>query len=270
VKLSKEEADLFYKLMWGLQFYVNQQRQILAGVDSVADYAKLPPKDRIKVRDALWDKPGLIDAYVKGNPDGLSAGELDIVRKWKRFVSGNFQIFRYLKKHAIFIGEDSNVYGVLALCDELDEIFYGRRLPIMARAVLLPFEGKIIYDGLLTSYSIVFGGGIRRALNEEYMAAKQNGRIITTLEPELEKPARTSRKPSKDWKLDVDDLVKVTDKMKGGPVIQSSAFALLRASAKLAQAAVHKPDDSDELWRLGRRVQTSLTRLRTALDRAER
>jgi hypothetical protein len=270
VKLSTKDAALFFKLMWRLQFYVNQQRQILPDVESVEDFADLPSTERAEVRNVLWENPELIDAYVAENPHGLPAEELGIIRKWKRFVSGTFQIFRYLKKHTIFIGEDSKVYGVLALYDSLEEMLYGRRPPIMVQAVLLPFEGKIVYDGTLNSYNIFFGRGIRSSLNEEYMAAKQNDRIITTLEPELAQPARRRReKPAKDWGAVVDDLVKTTGKMKGGPTVQSSAFGLLRASAQLAQAAVHDPGDLDELWELERRVRTALTRLQRVLDRAE-
>jgi uncharacterized protein Usg len=269
MKLSTEDAALFFKLMWRLQFYVNQRLNIWPDVDSVEIYASLPGADRIEVRDALWEHPELIDAYVAQNPDGLPAEELDIVRKWKRFVAGTFQIFRYLKKHTIFIGENSKVYGIVALQDSLEEMFYGRPLPIMARAVLLPFKGKIVYDGLLSTYNIYFGGGIRSGLQEDYMAAKQNDRIITTLEPELAKPPR-KKKPAKDWRPVVDDLVETTDRLKGGPLVQSSAFALLRASAKLAQTATHHPDDVDELWQLERRVRTALSRLQTVLNRAER
>jgi hypothetical protein len=269
MKLSTEDAGLFFKLMWGLQFYVNQQRQVIPGVDSVEAYAVLPGEDRMEVRSVLWENPELIDAYVAQNPDNLPAKELDLVRKWKRFVSGTFQIFRYLKKHTIFIGEHSHVYGVLALQDSLEEMFYGRPLPIMAQAVLLPFKGKIIYDGLLNTYNVYFGGNIRSGLKEDYMAAKQNGRIITTLEPELAKQPR-KKTPSKDWRPVVDDLVERTKKLKGGPVVQSSAFSLLRASAALAQVAAHNPDDVDELWQLERRVRTALSRLQTVLDRAER
>jgi hypothetical protein len=102
------------------------------------------------------------------------------------------------------------------------------------------------------------------------MAAKQNDRITTTLEPELEKPARQKRTaPSKDWGPTVDDLVRTTGKMKGGPTVQSSAFSLLRASAQLAQATVHNPDDLDELWDQERKVRRALTRLQTVLNRAE-
>ncbi|MFQ5595470.1 MAG: hypothetical protein ACE5HA_15085, partial [Anaerolineae bacterium] len=67
-----------------------------------------------------------------------------------------------------------------------------------------------------------------------------------------------------------DDLVKQTERMKGGPAVQSSAFGLLRAGARLAQAAVRDPHDLDELWELERRVRTALTRLQTTLYRAER
>ena len=270
MKLSAEDASLFFKLIWGLQFYVNRRQEILPDVGSAEDYAELPTEDRIQVRNALWENPGLIDAYVAGNPDGLPPPELEIVQKWKRSVSGSFQIFRYLKKHTIFVGEDSQVYGVLGLHDSVEDALYGRRPPVMVQAVLLPFKGKIVYDSILSFYNIYFGKGIRSGLNEAYMAAKQNDRIITTLEPELLKPAPQKReKPSKDWGTVVDDLVRTTGKMKGGPVAQSSAFSLLRASAQLAQAAVHNPDDLDELWDLERRVRTALTRLQTVLNRAE-
>jgi len=271
MKLSKEEADLYFKLMWGLQFYANEQRQILPSVQSVEEYAKLPSSDKIQVRDALWENPGLIDAYVRANPAGLSAEGLDLVGKWKRFVRGTFYVFRLLKKHAIFIGENSQVYGVLGLYESLEEVFYGRPLPVMVQAVLLPFKGQIVYDGLLKWYNIFFGGGIRADLKEEYLAAKQNGRIITTFEPELAGRAQPARKePDRDWGAKVAEVVKTTEQMKGGSAIQSSALGLLRASARLAQAAVHHPDDLGELWPLEQQVRRALTRLQTILERAER
>lgn len=272
MNLSQEDADLFFKLMWDLQFYVNQQRQILTNVKSIEEYVPLSMSDKVDVADALWENPDLIDTYVEMNPIGLPVEELDIVHKWRRFVSGTFQIFRFLKKHTIFIGEKSQVYGVLGLYDGLEEIFFGRRLPIMVQAVLLPFKGKIVYDGLLRSYNIFFGGGIRSGLKEEYMAAKQNGRIITTMEPEVAEPAQAKRqhRPTKDWGPVVEEVVKTSGRMRGGPAVQSAAFGLLRASAKAAQSAVLRPDDLEELWRLERQVRRALNRLQTTLERAER
>ena len=271
MKLSQKDADLFFKLMWGLQFYVNQQRHVLPEIKSVEEYAALSMSDKIEVRDALWEHPDLIDAYLAQNPDGLSVEEVELVGKWKRFVAGTFQIFRFLKKHTIFIGEGSQVYAVLGLYDGLEDVFYGRRPPIMIQAVLLPFKGRIVYDGVFRGYNIVFGGGIRSRLNEEYMAAKQNGRIITTLEPELAKSAKAKRppKPSKDWGPLVEQIAAASEQMRGGPVVQSAAFGLLRASARLAQAAVQRPDDLDELWHLEQQARRALSRLQTVLNRAE-
>lgn len=269
MKLSTEDAGLFFKLMWGLQFYVNRRQKILSGIDSVETYAKLPTEDRIEVRNALWKNLKLVDAYAAENPDRLPSLELDIVQKWNRAVSGTFQIFRYLKKHTIFVRDDSQVYGVLGLHNSVEDAMYGRQLPVMVQAVLLPFKGKIVYDGVLPFYNIYFGGGIRSGLNEAYMTAKQNDRIITTLEPELATPARQEREKSgQDWGPVIDDLVQTASKMKGGPVVQSSAFSVLRASARLAQAAVQNPDDLDELQDLEQRVRNALTRLQTVLNRA--
>jgi len=269
MRLSDEDANLFFKLMWGLQFYVNEQRQILPHVKSVEEYGPASSLDKVQVRDALWENPDLIDTYVKENPNGLSEEELAIVLKWKGFVPDTFQIFRQLKEHAIFIGEHAEVYGVVGLTDGLEEVLYGQPLPIMAQAVLLPFKGKVIYDGLLKPYSISFGSGIRSSLKEQYLAAKQQGRIIKTLEPELVKETPKKRsKPERDWRAETDKIVELTEKMKGGPAVQSAAFGLLRASARLSQTAVHCPDDPYEIWELGRQVQKSLTRLRTTLERA--
>ena len=56
-------------------------------------------------------------------------------------------------------------------------------LPVYVQAVLLPFENQIIYDGLLQSYAVVFGPGIRARLNEEYRNAREREGVITTLGP---------------------------------------------------------------------------------------
>ena len=271
MKLSREDTDLFFKLMWGLQFYVNRQRQVLPNIKSAEEYAKLPMSDKVEVRDALWACPDLIDAYVQKNPDGLSVDELELVRTWKRFVSGSFQIFRFLKKYAVFVSEKSRVFGVLGLYDSLEELFNRGPLPIMVQAVLLPFKGRIVYDGLLNRYNITFGGGIRSGLKEEYMAAQQNGRIVTTLEPE----GAASPQGEHEVKLSknfgpIDELVKGSEQLRGGSPIQSAAFTLLRASARLAQSTLHRPDELDELWHLGQQLQRALNRLKTVLGRAER
>jgi hypothetical protein len=68
----------------------------------------------------------------------------------------------------------------------------------------------------------------------------------------------------------VDELVKAANKLKGQNVpIQSEAFSLLKASAKMAQAAVYQPDDLEALWQQYKKVHRALSKLETVLYRAE-
>ena len=276
MKISSEDVALYYKLMWPLQFYVNQKLNIFPDVASVEAYVKdYEYEDKLPVRDALYEHIELIDAFVDENPAHLTEAELAIVQSWKNFVAGDFHIERFLKKGAILIrsNDPPQVYLVLGLMDSLEEMLgYYYRPPIMIKTVLLPFRGQIIYDGLIQTYNIFFGGGIKGRLKETYMAAKQNQRIIETLDPVLQakQQEKTRRKPARDWRPEVDELVRVVNKLKGGKVpIQSEAFRLLKASAFLAQAVAHNPDDLDALWKLDNRVFRALRQLEAALNRAE-
>ncbi len=82
---------------------------------------------------------------------------------------GTVFILRHLK-YSVFLAEEQRprAYGVLGLVSPIQEIISSRALPVLVQAVLLPFESKIIYDSLLVPYSVSFGSGIRRSLNEDY------------------------------------------------------------------------------------------------------
>jgi len=272
MKLSHEEAGLFFRLMWKLQFYVNCRLNILPGIESAKVYRTLGTNDKLKVRQALYEHVELLDEFVSENPSQLLEDELQILQSWKRRVAGDFFVLRYLKRYTIFVssGEPPKVYGVLGLYDSLDDVLRGRPLPVLVSAVLLPFKGRIIYDGLFTSRNIIFGGGIRGDLNETYQAAKQNGAIIESLEPGAE-PARKPKpqKPARDWSPVLDGVVEMTEQLKQGEnVIQTRAFSILKASARLAQAAAHDPNNPDEIAQHAKSVHRALSQLDTAFRRA--
>jgi len=249
--LSEQDADLYFDLMWSLQLFVNRKLELLPEVTTKADYQRLPQEDKLEVREALYAEPELIDEYVQENPDRLSAEKLAIVRKWKDFVLGKFYIERFLKKYAVFIGEEK-VYGVVGLHEELEDMIHKSYLPLYVRAVLLPFKGQVIYDGLLQSYSVFFGGNIKARLKEQYMQAKQRGEIITSFEEEPEE-RETERKDdaSPERQAEIEELLERANKLRGGaelPAIYSPAFSLVRASLELALAGVTAPRDADRLY----------------------
>ena len=267
MKLTTQEADLFFKLMLSLQHFVNQRLGIIPGVATLEEYQSLPFGEKLKVRKALYDHPELIDEYVKENPQRYSSDELEIVKGWKRFKRGAFFIERLLKRYAVFIGDD-NVYGVFALKDALEDVV--PFIPFYVQAVLLPFKGKIVYDGLLEGHNMYLGKGIRYDLKETYMAAKQQGRIIVSFDAQDQKKKPPARK--KDWKPLLDEIAQKAKKLRssrGEPAVHSPAFSLIKASIEFARAAIDNPDDTDELWKAYDRVERAMRRAETVLYRSE-
>ena len=143
---------------------MNQRLGIIGTRFTVPEqFGGMPPDQRIKLRDGLVTNKDLIDAFVSENPFKLSDDELEIVRSWKDLVAGEFYVYRILKKYTVFLTAEEPVvaYGVLSLRDSFEDLI-GPRLPHLCKTVLLPFKGRIVYDGMLAGYNITFGSGIRR------------------------------------------------------------------------------------------------------------
>ena len=266
MNLSSEDAGLFFELMWGLQRYANRKRGILKDFLSPIEYAELTAQKKLKLREVLWKSPDLIDDYLKENPESLSNEHLEIVRSWKRFIKGEFFILRHLKKYSIFIGNKDQVYGVLGLYDSLEDFVPAYALPAIVETVLLPFKGRIVYDGLLRGYNVSFGSGYRSDLNYIYSAAKQKERIITSLEPDLAKVKPATLQLKRDWLPQLEEMAATASKLKGETALQNAAFALLRASLEMAKSAATSPDDLEILFAAERKIRKAGRRLSTVLD----
>ena len=187
--LSPHELEQFFRLHRALIFYVNERLKVIPGkFTKPEEIAVQSPEVRLKLRDALNANVDLIESFIAENPAHLSDDELDIVRSWRHMVTGKFYVFRELKNYTVFLTATAPIiaYGVSALSQPFEDLV-GPFLPVLTQAVLLPFKDKIVYDGLLSSYSISFGPGIRRSLNESFKEAKARHGIVTTL-PMSDKP----------------------------------------------------------------------------------
>ncbi len=212
--LTPQDAELFFQLHRALMFFVNQRLRVLPDdVASPEAFSSLAPEVRLKVRDAFLEHTNLIGAFVEENPAGLTADELDVLRSWRHPVHGRFYAFRQLKKYMVFLSTDPQpvAYGVLALTQPFEELV-GPYLPVLTEAVLLPFKGVIVYDGLLRSYRISFGPGIRRSLNESFKEAKARHGIVTSLplsdEPLPARPPKARPVPKPPSKEEKDEALR--------------------------------------------------------------
>ncbi|MFH1930214.1 MAG: hypothetical protein ABIN18_01335 [Pseudomonadota bacterium] len=273
MKLSQQEVELFYELMWSLQFFVKQKLKLLRKIRTLQEYSDCSQQDKMKVTQKMYENIELIDIFIKENPQNFSDEKLDIVASWKSFISDNFHIERILKKYTIFISSKNDVYAVLALTNDFGELIHKSQLPLYVKAVLLPFKGKILYDGLFERYNIYFGGGTSSDLKEVYLAAKQNVKIKETLDSDITtQPPTKSKENIKDFSPEFDKLTEISNKLRGGsgqPSINSPVFSLIKASIELGQLAVSDPNDIENLWQNLNKVLRFLKKVERILSRAE-
>ena len=185
MRLSPQETVRFYRIWFALLHYVNTQLQLVPAFPAAPGKEEAPTADIIQVRDALWADDALREQFIAENPAQLSAADLALVASWQYRLAGTFYIFRSLQHYTIFLSTTTpaHSYGVLGLVSTFEETV-PLPLPVYTQAVLLPFEHRITYDGLLTSYNVVFGPGYRKDLQEIYRNIQEREGIITSLLPE--------------------------------------------------------------------------------------
>jgi len=246
MNLPYEDATLFFKLRWSLLAYVNRRLEIIPTLTANQDFSKRPITQTIQVRDALHKQPELLEDYVATNPDDLPAAELAIVASWRHGTHGDFYVMRYLKPYTVLMGgKPLRLYGVLSLYDPLEVVTQGAPLPIYVRATLLPFRDRIVYDGILNFYNVLFGGGISASLNGDYRRLKEQEGIIEQLvgsdgQPQIRTnlARRPPKKPAPDWRPVLEEIATQSATIKPTDTkLQGAAVALLRAAAALSQAA---------------------------------
>jgi hypothetical protein len=274
-QLSPADADLFFRLYGALHLFVNGQFPILPDAHSIEDLAAVKLEDRAKLRDAVYDHAELIDRFVRENPAGLSAEELTEVKSWSQFIRGDFYILRHLKRYSVLLSSNNpaRAYGVVGLTEPIADVFPDYVLPVYVQTVLLPFRGRIVWDGLANSYNITFGSGIRGNLNETYQRVKQREGITESLAA----PGKTAaglpaaarqRKAQTDLQPIVRDIVAAAARLHPGVTpIQSRAFGVLRAAAQLAETAATDPANLVAINEQIRALSRSYNQLIAAYER---
>jgi len=183
--LSPTDSKRFHQIWWPLLKYVNTRQNVVEHFPEDPFVANVDIKDATKIRNVLWDSPNLLGDFIDANPARLMETDLELAASWKQRFSSQYVILRHLKKHSIFLRYDGQpvAFGVLGITSPLHDLV-GHSLPVMVDAVLLPFEGKIIYDSLIFPRPVSFGPGLRNQFNHAYRKAQELCGVKTSLNPE--------------------------------------------------------------------------------------
>jgi hypothetical protein len=177
--LSKQDYLDYIEGHHRLLHFVGVKHGWIDSGHSLEKNKSIPFETKLKCRESFNSDLKVLDEYVSVSGSKLDKINTDIINGFKRKISGDFAVLKSLKKHTIFIGA-KGIYGVTALYDPFSQKI--DEFPAYVKATLLPYRGKIIYDGFLEIYSVRFGKNIRENMNEEYQAAKKSGKIITYIE----------------------------------------------------------------------------------------
>ncbi len=181
MKLEPKEARMFYKLMVPLQFFVNCELNIIEGIPDLQAYGAATFADKFKVRNTLFDNLPLIDKFIDENPQDIPLNELSIVSSWKRFLVGDFFIFRHTKDHTIFIDHDERAFEVLGLTAPLRDVFPDHLIPQVVTCILLPFKENIITDGFFAARQFLIENDLKKRLADIYSEARRTQSVFKTL-----------------------------------------------------------------------------------------
>lgn len=179
--LNEHDAKLYFKLHPSLMLFANERLKIAPELQNIAALMTANITLKKKIRDQVYEVPGMIDDFVTNNPFNFDAEEIAIIKGWKNFIKGSFFILKHYKKYTIFLetNEPSKAYGVLGLTDPISHVV--SQTPAYVEAILLPFKNQIIYDGIIAPFSISFGSGYRRSFQDSFDKAKATYGIIESL-----------------------------------------------------------------------------------------
>lgn len=179
--LTETDSKRFYKIWLNLLDYTNKKYRIEPKLKNLATSMNINPQELFPIKNKLWESNLILEEVYQNNPFNFSQEDLEIVNSWCNRVEDKFIIYKHLKNYTIMMG-NNRIYGVNGIITPLEESFPSFILPIFAEAVLLPFEGIIIYDSIMMPYNISYGGGAKKAFNDNYRDLKERYGIITTLD----------------------------------------------------------------------------------------
>ena len=166
-KISKNAADLYYKLYFGLLDYINHKENISPSLKKIYKQEGLNVNDLFPIDDYLWEhKDSIIDEYIKINPNNFNEEELNIINDFKKSETGMFFVVGYEREYTLFL-KDGKIFMVKGIRDDIDNILIPNNLPIIVNTTLLMFKGNIIYNSFFKQNQIAFGNNVKEMVLKE-------------------------------------------------------------------------------------------------------
>ena len=195
--LDPDEASQFLQLQGQLLVYANNQFGVMPGVDTYEEFQSAYIDDIRPLHERLYQEENaveIIEDFVRENPTEFSQPQLSRIKSWENYKKGQFFVVEHLEDGTIFLDPDEpRAYKVTGVYDDYADTLPEEALPVaMTSVVLLPYNGRIITDGL--ERADMLAGMAMEMITDDpetiYEEAKHKFGIAKSLPPE-DKPERS-------------------------------------------------------------------------------
>ena len=92
--LTDRQMDRFFDLLDGLIMFANTRLHLVDSL-SLPIVGEEAEMKAAYVCDTMWRHPGVVEEYVRLNPNGLRKADLDAIAAWKDALIGRFTLVRF-------------------------------------------------------------------------------------------------------------------------------------------------------------------------------
>jgi hypothetical protein len=152
--LPPEDAVDFQELINAVLFLADKSLKLVPGSGETIFEAceAWTVEDRVRIRNALL--PNWVDFlnwFVRENPFEMPAHLIQDVAGFRLALPGPFVVTEFRKDYAIAVDFTTGLaYGAVGVSKPLGELLTAK-LPIPLLSILLPFRGRMVFDGMLLS-----------------------------------------------------------------------------------------------------------------------
>ena len=165
--LTKKEADLYYKLYFGLLEYINQEKQINPHITKIKDENGINIEEIEPIDNYLWNHKEIISEFIQKNPYHFTESELKDVEEFKNAISDTFTIIGYEEEYTMLYSKEGKIYMVKGIRENFDKIIPSNLLPKLITTTIFMFHGNIIFKSYFTYSNVVLGNDVKKYLLKE-------------------------------------------------------------------------------------------------------
>ena len=163
--LSKKDAELFYKIYFGLLEFTNKKYKINEHL-KIYNNNGIDPSEIVGIIDKYWEnKEAVTLEFCLANPYKFSKEELSITAEFKKGIRDMFIVSKFELEYTAFMSDDK-IYMVKGVKGNLDNVI--PRLPYVVVTSIIPFKENLVYDGILSGLDIKMFDGLSKLIEKEY------------------------------------------------------------------------------------------------------